>query len=101
MKHYSATLALLPLTLALFLPQAAHAHGSMETPPSRVYGCFLEGPENPKSAACKAAVAAGGTQVIPDEAVKTGIDQGFGRDSHGIDVATFLAEEAMRRRGEL
>ena len=53
MKHYSATLALLPLTLALFLPQAAHAHGSMETPPSRVYGCFLEGPENPKSAACK------------------------------------------------
>ncbi|MCT0714106.1 hypothetical protein N0713_25375, partial [Pseudomonas aeruginosa] len=32
MKHYSATLALLPLTLALFLPQAAHAHGSMETP---------------------------------------------------------------------
>ena len=46
-------------------------------------------------------IAAGGTQVIPDEAVKTGIDQGFGRDSHGIDVATFLAEEAMRRRGEL
>ena len=36
-------------------------------------------------------IAAGGTQVIPDEAVKTGIDQGFGRDSHGIDVATFLA----------
>ena len=46
-------------------------------------------------------IAAGGTQVIPDEAVKTGIDQGFGRDSHGIDVATFLAEEAMRRRCEL
>ena len=46
-------------------------------------------------------IAAGGTQVIPEEAVKTGIDQGFGRDSHGIDVATFLAEEAMRRRGEL
>lgn len=66
MKHYSATLALLPLTLALFLPQAAHAHGSMETPPSRVYGCFLEGPENPKSAACKAAVAAGGTQALYD-----------------------------------
>ena len=40
-------------------------------------------------------------QVVPEEARKTGIDEGFGRDSHGIDVATFLAEEAMRRRGEL
>jgi hypothetical protein len=25
---------------------------------------------------------------------------GFGRNSHGIDVATFLAEERQRRRGE-
>ncbi|MDD4376948.1 MAG: OAM dimerization domain-containing protein, partial [Eubacteriales bacterium] len=49
----------------------------------------------------KVIIAAGGTQVIPDDAVKTGIDAGFGRDSHGIDVATFLAEEAMRRRGEM
>ena len=49
----------------------------------------------------KVIIAAGGTQVIPDDAVKTGIDAGFGRDSHGIDVATFLAEEAMRRRGDL
>ena len=49
----------------------------------------------------KVIIAAGGTQVVPEEARKTGIDQGFGRDSHGIDVATFLAEEAMRRRGEL
>lgn len=49
----------------------------------------------------KVIIAAGGTQVIPDDAVKTGIDAGFGRDSHGIDVATFLAEEAKRRRGEL
>ena len=49
----------------------------------------------------KLIIAAGGTQLVPEEATKTGIDQGFGRDSHGIDVATFLAEEAMRRRGEL
>ena len=49
----------------------------------------------------KVIIAAGGTQVIPDDAMKTGIDAGFGRDSHGIDVATFLAEEAMRRRGDL
>lgn len=49
----------------------------------------------------KVIICAGGTQVVPEEALKTGIDQGFGRDSHGIDVATFLCEEAMRRRGEL
>ena len=49
----------------------------------------------------KVIICAGGTQVVPEEARKTGIDEGFGRDSHGIDVATFLAEEAMRRRGEL
>ena len=49
----------------------------------------------------KVIIAAGGTQVIPEDAVKTGIDAGFGRDSHGIDVATFLCEEAQRRRGEL
>jgi Predicted cobalamin binding protein len=40
-------------------------------------------------------IVAGGTQVIPEEAVKTGVDAGFGRNSHGVDVATFLVE---RRR---
>ena len=49
----------------------------------------------------KVIIAAGGTQVSPEDARATGIDEGFGRDSHGIDVATFLCEEAMRRRGEL
>lgn len=49
----------------------------------------------------KVIIAAGGTQVVPEDAIKTGIDAGFGRDSHGIDVATFLCEEAQRRRGEL
>ena len=48
----------------------------------------------------KVIICAGGTQVIPEEAVKTGIDMGFGRNSHGIDVATFLAEGRQRRRGE-
>lgn len=38
-------------------------------------------------------IAAGGTQVIPEEAIKTGVDAGFGRNSHGIDVATFLVEK--------
>ena len=49
----------------------------------------------------KVIICAGGTQVVPEDARKTGIDEGFGRDSHGIDVATFLCEEAMRRRGDL
>lgn len=43
-------------------------------------------------------ICAGGTQVIPEEATKTGIDAGFGRNSHGIDVATFIIEERRRRR---
>ena len=38
----------------------------MGDPVSRVAGCFAEGPENPRSAACKAAVAAGGTQALYD-----------------------------------
>jgi len=45
----------------------------------------------------KIMIVAGGTQVIPEEAIKTGIDAGFGRNSHGIDVASFLIEERRRR----
>ncbi len=48
----------------------------------------------------KVTIVAGGTQVIPDEALKTGIDAGFGRNSHGIDVASFLVEERMRKRNQ-
>ncbi|MCX5212744.1 lytic polysaccharide monooxygenase [Kitasatospora sp. NBC_00240] len=46
-------------------PEAV-AHGSMQNPLSRVEGCYLEGAEIPKSAACKAAVAAGGTAALYD-----------------------------------
>lgn len=42
------------------------AHGSFEEPLSRVYGCYLEGPENPMSAACQDAVAIGGMQALYD-----------------------------------
>jgi len=48
----------------------------------------------------KVMIVAGGTQVIPEEALKTGIDAGFGRNSHGIDVASFLVEERIRRRNQ-
>ncbi|MER7950027.1 lytic polysaccharide monooxygenase [Streptomyces sp. NPDC096079] len=44
----------------------AFAHGSMTDPVSRVAACYAEGPEAPKSAACKAAVAASGTQAFYD-----------------------------------
>ncbi|MEV0614699.1 lytic polysaccharide monooxygenase [Nonomuraea sp. NPDC050404] len=52
--------------LALLPASAANAHGTMSNPPSRVYVCKNEGPESPKSAACKAAVAAAGTQAFYD-----------------------------------
>ncbi|MDD3350813.1 MAG: D-ornithine 4,5-aminomutase subunit OraE [Eubacteriales bacterium] len=48
----------------------------------------------------KIMIAAGGTQVVPETAVKQGIDAGFGRNSHGIDVATFLVEKRRELRGE-
>lgn len=44
----------------------ASAHGSMGGPVSRVFQCYAEGPESPRSAACKAAVATGGTQALYD-----------------------------------
>ncbi|GAA2808720.1 lytic polysaccharide monooxygenase [Streptomyces showdoensis] len=44
----------------------AFAHGSMTDPVSRVAACYAEGPESPESAACKAVVAAGGTQPLYD-----------------------------------
>ncbi|MCQ4041739.1 lytic polysaccharide monooxygenase [Streptomyces rubrisoli] len=44
----------------------ARAHGSMQSPVSRVLACYQEGPEHPTSPACRAAVAAGGTQAFYD-----------------------------------
>ncbi|CAM5568999.1 chitin-binding protein [Streptomyces badius] len=59
-------LGLAPLALAGLTATPAVAHGSLTDPVSRVSACFAEGPESPKSAACKAAVAAGGTQALYD-----------------------------------
>ncbi|RKE19219.1 lytic polysaccharide monooxygenase [Streptomyces sp. TLI_171] len=44
----------------------AAAHGSMQNPLSRVQGCYLEGPEHPGSAACRAAIAVSGPQGAYD-----------------------------------
>jgi len=52
--------------LTVLVPVLASSHGSMESPISRIYQCFKEGPENPQSAACRALVAAGGTQPLYD-----------------------------------
>ncbi len=45
-------------------------------------------------------LCAGGTQVIPELAVKAGMDAGFGRGSKGVDVATALIENRWRIEGE-
>lgn len=57
----AAALGLAPLALTALAAAPASAHGTLGDPVSRVAQCYAEGPENPKSAACKAAVAAGGT----------------------------------------
>ncbi|OEV27618.1 chitin-binding protein [Streptomyces nanshensis] len=61
-----SALGAVPIALSMALAVPAVAHGSMTDPVSRVSACFAEGPENPKSAACKAAVKAGGTQALYD-----------------------------------
>ncbi|MER5207401.1 lytic polysaccharide monooxygenase [Streptomyces sp. NPDC002825] len=60
----AATAALVLSGLAV--APGAFAHGSMTDPVSRVAACYAEGPEAPKSAACKAAVAASGAQAFYD-----------------------------------
>lgn len=62
----AAAFGLAPLTLTVLAAAPASAHGSMGGPVSRVAQCFAEGPESPESAACRAAVAAGGTQALYD-----------------------------------
>ncbi|MEU9862351.1 lytic polysaccharide monooxygenase [Streptomyces sp. NPDC047971] len=59
-------LGVAPIALAGLAAAPASAHGSMTDPVSRVSACYAEGPESPKSAACKAAVAASGTQAFYD-----------------------------------
>ncbi|MFE7581039.1 lytic polysaccharide monooxygenase [Streptomyces gardneri] len=54
------------LALSGLASGSAFAHGSMTDPVSRVSACYAEGPESPRSAACKAAVAASGTQAFYD-----------------------------------
>ncbi|MBT2382957.1 lytic polysaccharide monooxygenase [Streptomyces sp. ISL-11] len=69
MRHQAVRISLLgiaPLAFTALAAGQAVAHGSMTDPVSRVSACFAEGPEHPRSAACKAMVAAGGTQPLYD-----------------------------------
>ncbi|WP_329340888.1 lytic polysaccharide monooxygenase [Streptomyces sp. NBC_00663] len=59
-------LGLTPLALTALAAAPASAHGTLGDPVSRVAQCYAEGPESPKSDACEAAVAAGGTQALYD-----------------------------------
>ncbi|MFF4253349.1 lytic polysaccharide monooxygenase [Streptomyces sp. NPDC001663] len=61
-----AALGAAPLALTALAAAPASAHGTMGDPVSRVAQCYAEGPESPKSDACRAAVAAGGTQALYD-----------------------------------
>ncbi|MFD3552484.1 lytic polysaccharide monooxygenase [Streptomyces goshikiensis] len=61
-----AAVGLAPLAVAAYAAVPAVAHGSMTDPVSRVAACYAEGPESPKSAACKEAVKASGAQAFYD-----------------------------------
>lgn len=61
-----AAAGLAPLAVAAYAAAPAAAHGSMTDPVSRVAACYAEGPESPRSAACKAAVGASGAQAFYD-----------------------------------
>ena len=55
-----------PVLVVLVAPRRQAATGPCPTRRSRSYTCWQEGPESPDSAACRAAVAAGGTQAFYD-----------------------------------
>ncbi|WP_158892628.1 lytic polysaccharide monooxygenase auxiliary activity family 9 protein [Amycolatopsis anabasis] len=61
-----SVLCALPLLLTTLPVGSASAHGSMGNPVSRIYNCLQEGPENPQSAACKAAVQVGDSWPVYD-----------------------------------
>ncbi|HCU52111.1 MAG TPA: hypothetical protein DGG94_20325 [Micromonosporaceae bacterium] len=63
----AVALAAVPaLAIVVITGSPAGGHGTMATPVSRVFQCYAEGPESPDSAACRQAVAIGGTQPLYD-----------------------------------
>ena len=54
------------VALSLALTSAVIGHGTLSSPPSRIYIGFNEGPESPESQAVADAIAIGGTQPLYD-----------------------------------
>lgn len=71
--------ALSLFVLLAMSPSLVHAHGSMTTPPSRVYACAQGNIENPTDPACRAAKEAGGTAAFYDW---MSINQGAAAGNH-------------------
>ncbi len=65
-KAAAVGLGLAAPALAALSAAPAAAHGSMGDPVSRVAQCYAQGPQSPRSDACRAAVAAGGAQALYD-----------------------------------
>ncbi|MFK7904107.1 MAG: lytic polysaccharide monooxygenase [Chitinophagales bacterium] len=59
-KHWACTLILITTSPFTF------AHGTVTSPPSRIWNCYQENPESPDSPPCIAAVASHGTQALYD-----------------------------------
>ncbi len=75
MLHVLSTRNIFTITLlSIFLNiQPINGHGTVTSPPSRVYICFLENPESPDSPACTESVNISGTQHLYDwNAVRQG-----------------------------
>ncbi|MDX3227830.1 lytic polysaccharide monooxygenase [Streptomyces sp. ME19-01-6] len=83
--HRTTTVAALlgaaPVLLTALAAGPAQAHGAPTDPVSRTVACSPEGGGNARSAACKAAVAAGG---VPDEWDNLRVAQVAGRDRQRI-----------------
>lgn len=54
------------IVISFMTNEFAFAHGTVSSPPSRIWSCYQENPENPSSAPCIAAVASHGTQPLYD-----------------------------------
>jgi chitin-binding protein len=77
----AGVVALVPIVVTIGAASPAYAHGSMQFPISRGYGCYLDDPENPARAACRAVVAAEGTAGLYDWMVENNPDaNGRSRD---------------------
>jgi chitin-binding protein len=62
----AAVLAAAPVMIAGLAAAPASAHGTLGNPISRIAACFEEGPESPRSEACRQLVAENGTQPLYD-----------------------------------